>query len=157
MGSLKRFGLLACLVSTVSGCVATDQATLVEGCVASALLSGDPSKTTFVDCRVRRAAWVIAVPDHVKAEDLEAAGVPREIALMVAAGHDLRGRWCVGEPTGPAGSDAVGVGGHYTVECVSSSVGIRTAAAEYGSRFRIQLGRVQGTTREVQQLSKLRN
>lgn len=156
MRSLKRFGLLVCLVSSVGGCVITDQASSFEGCVASTLQSGDPGRTTFVDCEVRRPAWVIAVPAHVRAEDLEAAGVPREIALMVATGHNSGGRWCVGEPTGPTGRDAVRVGARYTVECVSSNVRIRTTAASYGSLFRIQLDRVQGTTREVQQLSQLR-
>lgn len=154
---LWRIALLVCVVTTVHGCAASDQATLFEGCVASTLVADDPDKSTFVDCEVRHLAWVIAAPESVSAEDLAKTGLPREVALMVAAGHDSNGRWCVSEASDLSNSDSArGRNARYTLECVSSSVRVRTPAASYGRVFRIQVGPVQSGTRELTQFSQIR-
>jgi hypothetical protein len=155
---LWRIAPLVYAVTTVHGCAANDQATLFEGCVASTLVAGDPDKGTFVDCEVRNRAWVISAPGDVSAEALVKTGLPREVALMVAARHDSNGRWCISEASDLGSSNSATAGNpRYTLECVSSAVRMRTPTASYGRVFRIQLGPVQSGTRELTQFSQIRD
>jgi YD repeat-containing protein len=108
-------------------CENQSSASLLAACVSAVKVSGQRNSSSDVSCRLARPMWVLALPaDGVNADSLIGLGIPREIAVAVAADTEAMPRLCTTESI--AEKSALRAP-RYSVDCVSSSLSISRAAA----------------------------
>lgn len=137
--SLGRSGaalVVAVAIVLMSGCRGTNRALLIDGCAAAAAESSLSART---ECDLGRVAWVIAAPSGVGRADLEAGGLPTELAVAAERSVISNDRWCVGWPSDSEHTAHARSRG-YSIECVPSSIRFLSPLVGHGRMISLEIG-----------------